>query len=219
MRLTWLVFIAVLTLTIAACSEGATPAAPAGDIPQYTIRGTVSDSLGGLIGLGGLPGVEVRVNGRPLSADAQSRWSRVADSGLVRIEVADNRFERYQRTVLLDRNMEVAVLLRRLAPAIVGFSSVGDSITARVVDLQGRKTVERWDESHVDIDMGGATLTVIGRQLHWHPIDNWTYQMVLPSVPDGAVSLDWTVEDDQGFSFREVCQLAIGCRGVPLPGN
>jgi len=202
---------------LASCSdeEAGAPTEPAAPTPQYTISGTVTDSLGGFIGRGGLPGLEVRVNGRALTTDRTSRWSRTVDSGMVVIEVNDNRFELYRQVLLLQQNMDIAVQLRRLAPVIVGFSVAGDSVTARVVDLQGRKTVERWNESHVDVIGAVTTTTVIGRQLHWHPVDNWTYHMVLPSLPDDATMLDWTVEDDRGFSYQESCNLSTGCRRLP----
>ena len=213
----------VIGMSAAAClgsGEGPVTENPlSGTVPKYTVVGTVFDSLASLRANAGVPNAAVSVGGKPTVTDAAGQFAvSLVDSGMIAIRVEIPDYEPRTQMFLNDGSRSAAVPLRRYAPLVTGFLVAGDSAMTTVVDLQGRKSMDRWTESRATVQTGGgATLTILGQQMVWQPIDDFTWTVVLHAP--GLIALDWSLEDVTGFRFVTQCQAPDRCEHLPHGGD
>ncbi|HVX89233.1 MAG TPA: carboxypeptidase-like regulatory domain-containing protein, partial [Gemmatimonadales bacterium] len=110
---------------------------------MFTVSGVVVDSMSG----GAIPGVRVASGPYVTDADAAGQWRLTLPAGPVSITTSPTGYERVTTAFTLVANTSVALEARRLAPIVQQCTRDGESVHALVSDLQGRKTIERWQRS------------------------------------------------------------------------
>ena len=179
-------------------------------VPSYTVVGTLFDSLAALRSSGLVANAPLRINGRPAITDSAGGFVVAdVDSGNAVVSVEHPSYEPLTLQILIDGNQQVAVGLRRYAPIITSFVVYADSAVTTVVDLQGRKTIDRWSGSNATLDGTGGTVTLIGSQMRWLPVDDFTWTIVFDVR--GIQNVDWDLHDVAGFRFSVRCQAPDQC--------
>ncbi len=184
---------------------------PAG--ARFTVTGVVYDSLASHVGPSvAAPGVRVSVNGVVDITDAAGRFTvnEVLGGSHVQLELLSLNYEPRVDTMLLDRDLRLFLPLRRLAPLITAFFPAGDSTRFIVVDLQSRKTVERWQRTRATLASETAQWTQHGDQWVWTPIDILTWLVSMPNTA-GAEDFRFDIHDAIGFVSHAVCRVDSGC--------
>ncbi len=184
---------------------------PAG--ARFTVTGVVYDSLASHVGPPvAAPGVRVSVNGVVDITDAAGRFTvnEVLGGSHVPLELLSLNYEPRVDTVPLDRDLTLFLPLRRLAPLITGFFPAGDSTRITVVDLQSRKTVERWQRTGVTLANGTTQWSQQGGEWIWNPIDIFTWTVLMPST-EGAEEFRFEIHDATGSVSQAICRVDSGC--------
>ena len=203
----------IILVVGAACATPDDPVAPAPDQPRFTVTGVVYDSLASLVGPRQVaPAVRVSVNGVVAITDLQGRFTvtEVLGGSQVPFELLSLEYEPHTGTMSLDRDLTVSLPLRRLAPLMTAFFPAGDSTRFIVVDLQSRKTVERWQRTRATMTTGTAQWTQYGDQWVWTPIDILTWLVSMPNTA-GAEEFRFDIHDAAGFVSHAVCRVDRGC--------
>ena len=208
----------LVIMAVAACAgtDGATSPDPAGS--RFTVSGTVYDSLARELGGDwAASAVRVSVNGVVAVTDTRGRFTASGVSGARNAEVVleSRHYEPLVRHLEIDRDMTVTIGLQRLAPIVTGFRSFGDSTRFTVVDLQSRKTVERWQLTRATLANGTAQWTQHGDQWVWTPIDILTWLVSMPNTA-GAEDFRFDIHDAIGFTSHAVCRVDSGCDHLGL---
>lgn len=197
----------------AACATPDDPVAPAPDQPRFTVTGVVYDSLASRIGPApAAAAVRVSVNGVVDITDLQGRFTvtEVLGGSHVPFELLSQEYEPRADTMPIDRDLTVSLPLRRLAPLITAFFPAGDSTRFIVVDLQSRKTVERWQRTRATLANGTAQWTQYGNQWVWTPVDIFTWLVLMPRTA-GAEDFRFDIHDATGSVSYAVCRVDSGC--------
>lgn len=197
----------------AACAAPDDPVAPVPDQPRFTVTGVVYDSLASRVGPAqAAAGVRVSVNGVVDITDLQGRFTvtRVLGGTRVPFELLSLEFEPDTGTIRLDRDLTLSLPLRRLAPLITGFFPAGDSTRITVVDLQSRKTVERWQLTQATLANGPTQWIQHGIEWAWNPVDSITWLVSMPSTT-GAEEFRFDIHDVTGSVSHAVCRVDRGC--------
>ncbi len=192
-------------------APGPTSPGPAGS--RFTVTGVVYDSLASHIGPPvAVPGVRVSVNGVVDITDAAGRFTvtEVLAGSHLPFELLSLNYEPRVDTVPLDRDLTVFLPVRRLAPLITAFFPAGDSTWITVVDLQSRKTVERWQRTRATLANDTTQWTQRGDQWAWHPVDSITWLVSMPNTA-GAVDFRFDIHDVTGSTSQAVCRVDSGC--------
>ncbi len=208
----------ILLAFCAACATPDDPVAPAPDQPRFTVTGVVYDSLASHVGPRQVaPAVRVSVNGVVAITDLQGRFTitQVLGGSHVPFELLSLEYEPYTGTMRLDRDLTVFLPLRRLAPLMTAFFPAGDSTRFIVVDLQSRKTVERWQRTRATMGTGTAQWTQFGDQWVWTPIDILTWMVSMPNTA-GAEEFRFDIHDATGSVSHAVCRVDSGCDHLGL---
>lgn len=199
----------------AACATPDDPVAPAPAPaqPRFTVTGMVYDSLASLLGPAEAPsGVRVSIDGVVGITDAEGRFTLTGVLGGTHVpfELLSLEYEPHTGTMRVDRDLTVSLSLRRLAPLITAFFPAGDSTRITVVDLQSRKTVERWQRTRATLSSGTAQWTQHGDQWVWTVVDIFTWMVSLPSTT-GAENFHFDIHDATGSVSHAVCRVDSGC--------
>ena len=192
-------------------APGPTSPGPAGS--RFTVTGVVYDSLASHVGPSvTAPGVRVSFNGVVDITDAAGRFTLndVLGGSHVPFELLSLNYEPRADTMLIDRDLTVSLPLRRLAPLITAFFPAGDTTRFIVVDLQSRKTVERWQRTRATMTTGTTQWTQYGDQWVWTPIDILTWLVSMPNTA-GAEDFRFDIHDAIGFTSHAVCRVDSGC--------
>ncbi len=214
----------LLFMTCLAACAGTDPVTVSStDGPRFTVTGVVYDSLAREVGGDwAAPGVHLSVNGVPVVSDAAGRYraTGVAGGRDLPVTLASADFAPHTVHVTIDRDRSLDIGLERQAPLIVGFYPAGDSTRVAVVDLQNRKTVERWQRTRVRLS-GATSETQAGIEWIWTPVDDLTWLVSLPNTA-GADHFDFEVHDVAGFVSSATCRVSTGCdhleaHGIPEP--
>src|SRR5688572_27824427 len=134
---------------------------PAG--PYYLVSGMVTDSLTGEA----IPGARVYAGKRTALADATGSWSLDVPDGEVTISSAPSNYESGRETITVHSPLFLNLSLRRRAPLVIDCSRSGSMAYALLIDLQGRKSVERWVQSRATIESPSGNVTIGAA--------NWSY--------------------------------------------
>lgn len=200
-----------LGASLAACNDtayqtwGPPVEPPVGDM--VTIGGTVTDSLMG----GGIPGVRVSSGRYVTTADAGGLWSLTVPKGHTTVSTSPAGYEPLSYTFEALGSMEVDLLARRLAPAVIDCTRDGDSVHATLVDLQGRKTIERWNQSAALIRDPAGVYTVGAINWKYQAIDPLTWRVTLVPISSATTLIQWDIYDSDGHRFTGACEPT----GVP----
>lgn len=201
----------ILLLAAACAKAGDTPTDPTDQ--RFTVRGTVYDSLAREVG-GDWAAADVRisVNGIRTVTDSTGRFTadNVGGADHAVIVVESQHYERMELPVTIDGDLTVEIGLLRHAPLITGFYPSGDSTRVAIVDLQNRKTVERWQLTHALLRAGPTQQVQRGIQWIWTPVDDVTWLVSMPSTM-GAEAFEFEIHDVTGFSSQAACRVASGC--------
>jgi hypothetical protein len=177
------------------------------------LTGAVYDSLASHVGPPvAAPGVRVSVDGAVDITDAAGRFTvtEVLGGSHVPFELLSLNYEPRVDTFLIDRDLTVFLPVRRLAPLITAFFPAGDSTWITVVDLQGRKTVNRWLRTQATLANGTAQWTRLGNTWIWNPVDSITYLVSIPNT-SGAEEFRFDIHDVTGSTSQAVCRVDSGC--------
>lgn len=179
-------------------------------VPSYDVAGNLFDSLAALLSTGGVPNARISIGGRVAITDSMGGFLVAdVDSGNTTVLVELPSYEPLTMQILNDGNQRIAVGLRRYAPMVTGIAIAGDSAVTTVVDLQGRKSIDRWSASSVTVEGAGPVLTLLGSQMRWRPVDDFTWIVVFDAPAIRRV--DWDLRDVTGFRFSTSCQAPDRC--------
>lgn len=208
----------LVVVAVAACAgpDGPTSLDPAGS--RFTVGGLVYDSLARELGGDWIAtGVRVSVNGVVAITDTDGRFTATGVSGASEAEIVfeSRDYELLVRSVEIDRDMTVSIGLRRLAPLVTGFRPFGDSTRITVVDLQSRKTVDRWQVTQAVLRNAASEWTQFGAQWAWNPIDGFTWLVSIPNT-GAAQSFRFDIHDVTGSADTAFCTVGGGCSHLEI---
>lgn len=214
----------ILLVILAACGPDDTTAPtsqPGSGAPRFTVSGVVYDSLAVAAGVeDAVVGARVSVNGIPVVTDALGHFTaeNVAPTlhGLVTIE--GPAYELFETTIAIEEDMNIFLGVRRHAPLITGFFPAGDSTRFMVVDLQNRKTVERWQVTSALLHNANTEWTQRGIEWVWTPIDDITWLVSMQSTA-AAEQIEFAIYDVTGFHSRAHCRVDAGCDHLAVSGQ
>lgn len=196
------------SIVLSGCNDTAYPTAPKYEEPAgpyYTVSGRVSDSLTGE----GIPGARVYAGKRTALADAAGNWWIDVPDGEVSISSSPPNYDGGHEVVTVHSPITFNLSLRRRAPFVFDCYREGTMARALMIDLQGRKSIERWTQSEATIvaPSGNQTIGAV----------NWTY-FVPPdyyqwpigfAIPADATRINWEVYDNEGYRFIGTCEFAL----------
>lgn len=189
-----------------ACNDFAYPPDPPTEKytgPYYTVSGVVSDSLTGE----GIPGARVYAGDRTTLADAAGVWYLDVPDGEVSISSAPANYEGGRETITVHSPVLLNLQLRRRAPLVVDCYREGDEAHALLIDLQGRKSVERWTQSKATIIAPSGNVTVGASNWDYFPPPDYYHWPIGMSVPADATGIRWEVYDNEGYRFAGACEF------------
>lgn len=195
-------------LLFAACNDtayqtwGVPDEPPVGEM--VTISGVVSDSLLG----GNIPEVRVSSGKFDTHADAGGLWSLTVPKGRTTISATPAGYEPVSYTFEALGSLSVSLLARRLAPAVLDCVRDGDSVHALLIDLQGRKTIERWNQSSARVNDPAGSYLVGAINWKYEALDDLTWRVTLVPVSSGTALINWDVYDSDGHRFTGACEPA-----------
>ncbi len=204
-------------LLAAACYGGGEPAplAPGpGELDLVAIHGVVTDSVLGRP-LGGVP---LTVGGKVVQTDAEGRYSARVPAGPLVVRVQFSLYEDYQVRVPIAVDQEINFPLRRLNPALTACAIGADSIRAVIVDLQGRKTINRAEGSTLRMaSAAGGQTEVTAWDWRWTAVDEYTWRAAIATPDAQVISALFTLRDKRGFGELAECSLAPAPQPPPPP--
>lgn len=204
------------TLLLAGC-YGPSATAVSDGLPQQgrvEIHGRVYDSLTGQP----IARLFVAFADTAVQTGLDGSYRVTVPAGQVVLRVRFGLYEEYRLESLLLSAREVNFPLRRLNPALTGCLIAADTIHAVIVDLQGRKTLNRADGSRIMLANASGDTVVTAWDWNWRPVDEFTWRARVPTrgrLVDRAV---WTLRDQQGFGGLIDCQ-AVSAPPPEPPGT
>jgi hypothetical protein len=177
--------------------------------PSATVSGVVFDSVTNSL----VPGVSVALGGTFATTGVDGAFTLQAPAGSDTLNVTGSGFEHFTRVLTLlpaqGSPLTVRVPLRRLAPYPIS-CAIGDSgFRAVIVDLQGRKSLDRWANSTLTLDTPLGNRTIAALAWNYHALD---YMQWAVSIPDASLSTfraDWVLFDSEGNAYRGSCEPSV----------
>lgn len=198
----------LLLLALAAC-RGPDFVAPTGDDPlaaPVTVHGVVLDSVTRVR----LPGVTVGMGGKFAVTDGAGSFTLLVAPGANSIHVSASGYEAFARILTVGSpagtDAQVEVPLRRLAPFPVSCQLGASGFQAVIIDLQGRKSLERWSESQLTLVTGAATRVIPAINWGYRALDALQWQVTIPDADPSTDRVDWVLFDSQGDAYRGSCE-------------
>lgn len=192
---------------LAGCNDTAYPVPPP-DPPYtgayYTISGMVSDSLTGA----GIPGARVSAGALTTLADAAGLWSLDVPDGVVTISSSPTNYDPGHETVTVHSAVLLNLQLRRRAPLVADCSRDEAMAYAILIDLQGRKSIERWVQSRAIILAPSGNVTLTGQQWTYFPPPDYYQWPIGMTVPADATGIKWDIYDNEGYRFTGSCEFS-----------
>jgi hypothetical protein len=180
--------------------------------PLYRVSGRVVDSALG----GAVANARMTISGTPVTSDSLGNYTALVDSGMVQFTIVHLEYEAYDRSFLIQWPRTLDLNLRRFAPWITCFEVDGDSIVAKVRDLQHRKTIHRSTGTSVTLSGPNFELIMLGnREIYWDVLDDFGYRIILrPGRPDVQQAI-WSILDKTGIVFTATCTAPSSCDHLP----
>ena len=177
--------------------------------PMYTVSGVVIDSVSG----GVLPGARVTVGKATTEADAGGQWSLAVPGGDISIAATPTGYERTSFAFTLRTNAFVTLQARRLAPIVQDCVLDGSYVHALVSDLQGRKSIERWQRSQATILDPSGDYTIGAPAWYYRAVDYVTWEVTVGPLTPESTGIRWNVYDAEGHLYSAVCEPAVAQTG------
>jgi hypothetical protein len=197
----------IVTLVLACGGEPGTSPVETPEPVFRPVNGVVEDSMLSVP----LPGIRVLIGDSAVVTDSQGRFSLSHRSGDFELVVEDYGYEPYRRRVRVYGDAPLnRVLLRGEAPYLLSCSFEADLLTATVVDLQGRKTLNRRSQSTITLFSNTTRYFREAYNWYWTPVDNLTWLAHVPHAGVVADTAEWRLEDADGY--------VRGARCVNQPG-
>jgi hypothetical protein len=192
----------LLALSIS-CSNDSGPLPPDGDPGQlHVVSGTVQDSILDTP----VAGVRVFIGDSFAMTDSQGQFTTRQDPGTIALLVTDYRYEGYSSALELYRDeYRVRIRLKGQAPYLLSCSFEPTLLTARIVDLQGRKTVNRRGASTITLVAEETSYQQDANRWSWTPVDDLTWLAHIPLTTVGADTAVWRLEDADGHVRSARC--------------
>jgi hypothetical protein len=161
-------------------------------------------------------GVRVLIGDSVMVSDSQGRFATLHRSGNFSLLVEDYGYERYEIPLAIFGNRQPhRILLRGEAPYLLSCTFEPDLLTARVVDLQGRKTLNRRSQSTITLISNDVRLFREAYNWYWTPIDNYTWLAHVPHTGVVADTAEFRLEDADGYVRSAQCvnqpPPCVGC--------
>lgn len=204
----------VLFCCTACLGGGEGPAEPGrgagGPGPTVLVDGVVLDSLRGIP----VPNASVSLGDTGTMTDVAGRFRLFAPTGAVPLLVLAYGHEARSMVLSLPGATRSTITLRRLAPLLVACALQADTIHALIVDLQGRKTLNRREGSTVALTAPSGITVLNGFSWRWTAIDNLTWRVRVPVAGDAVSRIAWQLRDiDGNLDASECSQVAA----PPMP--
>lgn len=193
-----------LLLSLAACGGPDFVAPGDGDDQVLTvpIHGTVFDSVTGIP----LVGTAVAIQGQFVTTDAEGAYAVTVATGANRISVSVAGFEPLSRTVTVGPERSFDLPLRRLAPFPTQCQLSDQGFSAVVVDLQGRKSLERWSQSTLTLRAANGDRVIDALSWDYTPLDTYRWRVSIPDADSTTFRADWLLYDNTGDLFHGSCE-------------
>lgn len=193
---------------LAACYGPSAPTSSVGSSQaRVEIHGRVYDSLTGQP----IAGVLVAIADTAARTGPDGGYRVTVPSGQITLRVRFGLYEEYRLSGLLLGPRQVDFPLRRLHPALTGCAISADTVHAVIVDLQGRKTLNRADGSTIRLTDMAGDIDVVAWDWNWRPVDEFTWRARVPTHGRRIDRAVWTLRDQQGFGEF------VDCEAVPAP--
>jgi hypothetical protein len=195
-------FLLLLPLALSCGRDSGGPSHDQEPAGTYQVSGTVVDSLFGL----GLRGVRVRIGDSVVLTDSTGRFSTLHRPGNITLAIDHIGYERYE--IPLDpyqRSTALRVPLQGQAPYLLSCLFDADLLTARILDLQGRKTLNRRSQSTITLVSDAATVTRDAYSWYFTAVDNLTWLAHVPLAGMVADTARWRLEDADGYVRTAQC--------------
>ena len=196
----------VIGALVTGCNDTAYPTIPTYEEPAgpyYTVSGVISDSLTGE----GIPGARVYAGKRTTLTDPAGLWFIDVPDGVVSVSSTVNNYDGGHETITVHSPVWLNLTLRRRAPLVVDCSRDSTMAYAVLIDLQGRKTIERWNLSKAVIEAPSGNITLMGQQWSYFPPPDYYHWPIGFAIPAGATRIKWEVYDIDGYRFLGSCEF------------
>ena len=168
----------------------------------HQVSGRVEDSLLNLA----LQGVRVRVGDSLVVTDSMGQFQVKHRAGSFTISVQDVNYDRYETPLELFQDRQtIVVRLRGQAPYLVSCDFETDLLTARILDLQGRKTINRRSQSTITLQSNSINVKRDAYSWYFTPVDNLTWLAHVPLQGVVADTAIWRLEDADGYVRTTQC--------------
>ena len=171
-------------------------------VRYHVVAGFVEDSILNTP----IPLARVLIGDSVAVTDSQGRFRTMHRSGNFGLLVDDYGYERYEIPLAIFRDdLPIRVMLRGHAPYVLSCTFETDLLTATVVDLQGRKTLNRRSQSTITLISNSVSFFRDAYNWYWTPVDNYTWLAHVPHPGVVADTADWRLEDADGYVRATRC--------------
>jgi hypothetical protein len=195
--------IAVLALFGCATERFAPPGSDPGGDPGRAIvqaSGFVFDSLTRTPARG----VLVDLGGKLVHTDGAGRFTAELPEGALLLRVTSPDFETLERSVHISMQ-EITIPLKRLAPLPIGCRLDAGVFRAIVIDLQGRKSLERWARSSMTLRLPVGDRTIGALAWGYRPLDTYHWELTIADAGDEVERVDWHLFDSDLHEYVGSC--------------
>lgn len=193
----------LVLLCCAACAgPDVAPEAPIDPpVELVEIHGRVVDSLS-RAAVNTLVGIE----GKFYPTDASGGFTASLPPGVHGVRVNAQGFEVFADSIRVRPADQFEFRLRRLAPYPIGCELYPDHFRAVIVDLQGRKTLERWQQSKLTLEAPAGPRSVGAILWGYRALDYYQWEITIPDVDPGTTLVDWDLFDSEGHNYTGSCE-------------
>ena len=168
----------------------------------HSVGGMVEDSVLSL----NLAGVRLRIGDSLVVSDSLGRFQVKHRAGNFGISVQDVAYERYDAPLALFQDRpSLVVRLQGQAPYLISCDFEADLLTARILDLQGRKTINRRSQSTITLQSNQTNVKRDAYSWYFTPVDNLTWLAHVPLQGVVADTAVWRLEDSDGYVRTTQC--------------
>ena len=199
----------LLLLALAGCA-GPEFAIPTGEgdptTAPITVHGVVLDSVTRVR----IAGVTVGMGGKFATTDGAGAFTIVVGPGANSVHVSATGYEDYARSVVVDPMangpLALEVGMRRLAPFPVTCRIGAAGFQATIVDLQGRKSLERWSQSELTLVTDAGQRTIPALSWGYQAIGDLEWEVTIADADPSTIRADWVLFDSQGDMYHGSCE-------------
>jgi hypothetical protein len=192
----------LLTLGCAGSESSAPSPVPEGRF--VPVSGVVRDSILGEP----VAGIRVFAGDSSFVTGPDGAFALILAQGRQALQAAPFAFEPLRLDLDLNSPRTFVLLLRRQAPAVIACVVTPAGLSACVLDLQGRKTVDRRFATSVEIESDAGSRRLLGHDLAWYPLSDLTWRVDLPGTALSRSDVLWNLADGDGFRSARRCSDA-----------